>query len=120
MNAPSLCTNVVGGAGHWNPSSEIPAAISVPGANGAVGATRVKGTERLLPRAAGFVHAASSFEPSGSPRKPATRLAPRPKIAPAGGVALNVLNAITQASCVARRQVARGGTCRRDPTSRGP
>ena len=48
------------------------------------------------------MHAASSFEPSGSPRKPATRLAPRPKTAPAGGVALNVLNAITQASCVAR------------------
>ena len=38
----------------------MPAAISVPGANGAVGDTEVSGTERSLPSAAGFVQAVSS------------------------------------------------------------
>src|SRR3954453_5986709 len=99
VKAPLLCTNVVDAAGHWSPSSEIPAAINVPGANGCVGATVVNGTDRPLASAAGFVQAVSSLEPSGSPRKPATRLAPRPKIAAAGGVSLNVLNASTQESC---------------------
>src|SRR3954470_10090591 len=105
VKAPLLCTNVVEPDGHWSPSSETPAAINVPGANGCVGATVVNGTDRLLPSAAGFVQALSSSEPSGSPRKPASRLAPLPKIAAAGGVSLNVLNASTQESCVARRQV---------------
>src|SRR3954465_10365263 len=95
VKAPLLGPNGVDAAGHWSPSSEIPAAINVPGANGCVGATVVSGTDRLLPRAAGFVQAVSSLEPCGSPRKPATRLAPRPNTDAAGGVSLNVLNAIT-------------------------
>src|SRR3954470_3332505 len=98
VKAPLLCTNVVEPGGHWSPSSEIPAAINVPGANGCVGTTEVNGTERRLRSAAGFVHAVSSLEPSGRPRKPATRLAPRPNSDPSGGVSLNVLNASTQES----------------------
>ena len=112
MKAPSACTNVVEAAGHWSPSSEIPAAINVPGANGCVGTTEVNGADRLVPRAAGFVQAVSSLEPAGSPRKLATRLAPRPNSAASGGVSLNVLNASTHESCVARLQV---GTRRNVP-----
>ena len=72
----------------------------------------VSEADRLRPRAAGFVQASSSFAPSGSPRKPARRLAPRPNSDGSGGVSLNVLNASTQASWVARLQV---GTRRNTP-----
>src|SRR3954453_17721756 len=105
VKAPLLCTNVVDAPGHWSPSSEIPAAINVPGATGCVGAPVVSGTDRLLPRAAGFVQAVSSFEPSGSPRKPATPLAPRPNTDAAGGVSLKMLNGMTEEGCVARLPV---------------
>ena len=90
----------------------MPAAISVPGANGALGAMVVRGAEPSLPSAAGSVHAASRFEPVGRPRNLAARAAPRPKSASAGGVALNVLNAITHDSWRGRSHV---GTLRNTP-----
>src|SRR3954451_18757413 len=105
VNAPLLCTNVVGAGGHWSPSSEVPAAIKVPGANGSVGTTGDNGEERLLPSAAGLVQAVSSLDPLGKPRKSATRGAPRPKRDGFGGVSLKALNASTQASWRARSQV---------------
>src|SRR4029453_8751977 len=60
VNAPSVCAKVVDGVGHSSPSTAIPAAIRVPGANGSVGITDVSGAERLLPNAAGLVQAVSS------------------------------------------------------------
>jgi hypothetical protein len=90
--------NVVGALGHCSPSSEMPAAISEPGANGATGTTDVSFTERLRRRSAGLVQAVSSPCPCGRPRKSATRLPPRPNNDGSGGVSLNVLNAITQES----------------------
>ena len=120
VNAPSLCTNVVEAAGHVRPSTEMPAAISVPGANGAAGTTEASGTERSLPSAAGLVQAVSSAAPSGSPRKSATRLSPRPKIASSGGVSLNVLNASTHERWVGPLAHAGcGGTRHRGPSPCG-
>src|SRR3954454_23362706 len=59
VNAPSAWTKVVEALGQVRPSSEIPAAIRVPGAKGAAGAIVVSGAERSLPSAAGLVHAVS-------------------------------------------------------------
>src|SRR5436190_1656722 len=112
VNAPWLSMNVVGAVGHCSPRIEIPAAISVPGANGAAGTTDVSGTRWLPPRFAGLVQAVSSFGPCGRPSRPAPALTPRPKIAPAGGVSLNALNAITHDSCLGRSHV---GTWRNTP-----
>ncbi len=117
MNAPSASTKVVGAAGHCSPRSEIPAAISVPGANGAAGTIDVNGTFRSLPSAAGLVQAVSRPAPLGRSRKPATPLAPRPKIAVAGGVSPNVLNASTQPRWVALRHV---GIWRNEPPRSEP